>query len=440
MPTADPPNAGPRHQARSTSRLSRLLPPPGPTRLIAVLSLVNSTGNGAFYALSALYFTRIVGLPVLEVALGLSIAGIAGLVAGIPVGHLADRRGPREILVLTLVLAGIADGLLLLVTSYWQFVVMACVFSFATAGASAVRNALIAALATGAERSVSRAYVRAVTNVGTGLGTALAALALHADDRPSYIVVMLIDVVSYVLCAFLAVGLPKVSAPPREEAAGILTAVRDLPYLTVTGLSAVLALHYEMLAIGVPLWVVNHTSAPKWLVSVLLVLNTVVVVTCQVAVARRIVTLRHAITASAVSGLLLFESCVVFGLSSSGGLVIASLVLVAALLLQVVGEITQAASSFVLGFDLAPEHAQGQYQGLFGSAMTLSALVGPTVIAVLPLRIGPPGWWVLGALMLVAGLLLGPAARWAERSRARADLVVPRSGETPSATVWSPPT
>ncbi|MCW2766073.1 MAG: hypothetical protein JWO11_2032 [Nocardioides sp.] len=64
-------------------------------RPMALATLVNTTGNGIFFTLSALYFTRIVGFSVVEVGTGLSIAASVAIFARVPIGHLADRRGPR---------------------------------------------------------------------------------------------------------------------------------------------------------------------------------------------------------------------------------------------------------------------------------------------------------------------------------------------------------
>jgi len=51
------------------------------------------------------------------VGLGLTIAGAAGLLVGVPMGHVADLRGPREMLVLLTGLLGIAVlGYLLVAT------------------------------------------------------------------------------------------------------------------------------------------------------------------------------------------------------------------------------------------------------------------------------------------------------------------------------------
>src|SRR3954466_10465644 len=65
-------------------------------RRLAAGQLANSIGDGAFYVTSALYFTRVVGLSTTQVGLGLTIAWAVGFVAGVPLGHVADRVGPRR--------------------------------------------------------------------------------------------------------------------------------------------------------------------------------------------------------------------------------------------------------------------------------------------------------------------------------------------------------
>lgn len=80
-----------------------------------MVTFVNTTGNGIFYTLSALYFSGIIGFSVIQVGTGLSIAALSGLFAGVPIGHLADRRGPRQVLVVMLLATFVADSLLLAV-------------------------------------------------------------------------------------------------------------------------------------------------------------------------------------------------------------------------------------------------------------------------------------------------------------------------------------
>ncbi len=83
--------------ARLTRRLTPLLPPAGPLRRYAVLSLVDSTGTGLFLAAGTLFFTRVAGLPAGLVGLGLSFAGLAAMLACIPAGSLGDKFGHRKV-------------------------------------------------------------------------------------------------------------------------------------------------------------------------------------------------------------------------------------------------------------------------------------------------------------------------------------------------------
>jgi MFS family permease len=400
-------------------RWPRLLPEPGPVRTLALATLINTAGRGIFFTLSALYFTRILGFSVVSVGVGLSVAAIFGVLAGIPMGHLGDRRGPREVLVALTALETVFSALLLLVDSYWQFVLIASVVTFLDRGAGAVRAGLIGGVVKGASRARTRAYLRSVTNIGITLGSAIAAVALHFDSRAAYVSVLYIDVATYGICALLQLRLPRVEPAHRDDTASMFAATKDVPFVVVTLVVSVLNMHYWIGEIAMPLWVVNDTAAPRWLVSVLLILNTVTVVIFQVFVASRIGTIKAAVRATVVSGVLFVAACAVFGASGSATVVGATVLLVIAASLHVTGEIFQASASFVFGYDFAPDHAQGQYQGLYGMGFAVSGMLAPTVIALLPLRMGVPGWWILAGILLAAAIATVPAAAWATRSRER---------------------
>jgi Na+/melibiose symporter-like transporter len=78
-----------------------LLPEPGPRRVYGLATLVNTFGFGLVVTSLVLYFTRVVHLGSLQVGLGLTISGLIGLVAGVPVGALADRHGPHTVVRVT---------------------------------------------------------------------------------------------------------------------------------------------------------------------------------------------------------------------------------------------------------------------------------------------------------------------------------------------------
>ena len=398
----------------------RLVPEEPAVRDMALATLVNTTGNGIFFTLSALYFTRILGFSVVEVGTGLSIAAGIAIFAGVPLGHLADRRGPREVQVALLLLTAAFSALYLLVGAWWQFVAVATVVAVLDRGSGAVRGALIAGLVQGPGRAGTKAYLRSVTNVGMTLGTGVAAVALHFDSRQAYLTVLYVDVATYAVCAALMLRVPQVRPRPVEEGVGMLHALRDIPFVVVASVSSVLAMHYWILELAIPLWVVNHTDVPRSLVAALMVVNTVVVVLFQVAVARRVATVEAAVRATVLSGFLFVGACVAFGASARFSAGIAAAVLTLGALVHVVGELCQASASFLLGFELPPEEAMGQYQGVWGMTFAVSSFAAPTVMALLPLALGMTGWLLLGGILLGAALATGPAVRWAVRSRVSA--------------------
>ncbi|WP_181783676.1 hypothetical protein [Pseudonocardia pini] len=57
----------------------------GPARVLASAHLVNSIGDGAFYVSSVLFFSRVVGLSVLEIGIGLTVGWAVGTHPRVPV-------------------------------------------------------------------------------------------------------------------------------------------------------------------------------------------------------------------------------------------------------------------------------------------------------------------------------------------------------------------
>ncbi|NBH03109.1 MFS transporter, partial [Amycolatopsis sp. SID8362] len=99
-----------------------------PDRLLAAAQLVGSLGDGAFLTCSVLFFTRIAGLTPAQVGLGLTLGWAVGSVAGVPLGHLADRHGARGSAVLLALATGASILAFLLVRSPVLFVLAACFY------------------------------------------------------------------------------------------------------------------------------------------------------------------------------------------------------------------------------------------------------------------------------------------------------------------------
>jgi predicted MFS family arabinose efflux permease len=199
-----------------------------------------------------------VGLSVAQVGVGLTIAGLCGVLAGMPFRHLADRRGARRLLVVLLVLEGLATLAFVAVDSSRP--------SCWCASAAAVlrprrldrpqRRSSRSRMPEG-ERVRGRALLRSLTNVGIGCGTAVAALALHYDSRPAYVTLIVADVCAFMVAAALLTRLPRATADataPRVEGGPRLLALRDRPYLAVTALFAVVSFQFGSSRSGLPIW------------------------------------------------------------------------------------------------------------------------------------------------------------------------------------------
>ena len=136
--------------AEKSDRLTRRGVPTDPTlRVLAVATLVNTIGNGALMTTSALYFTHVVGLAPTQVGAALAVAAAVGLFCQVPLGHVGDVRGPREVLLWLTAAAGVATLGLLLARSFVGLVLVLAVEAFFDRGASAVRSGYIARAATG---------------------------------------------------------------------------------------------------------------------------------------------------------------------------------------------------------------------------------------------------------------------------------------------------
>ncbi|MFD8410391.1 MFS transporter [Streptomyces sp. HUAS TT3] len=398
---------------------TRILPAPGPPRRLAAAQLANSIGDGAYYVCSALYFTRVVGLSPAQIGLGLTLAWAVGSVAGVPLGALADRRGPRGTSVLLALATAACVASFLVVRSYGAFLAAVTCYATAQCGLAAARQALLAGVVPAEQRTGVLAHLQAVLNAGLALGAALGGLALGAGTERAFLAALALDAVAFLVCAGFLLRLPRVEPAPGPAAGEPrLEVLRDRPYALVTLLNAVLLLRMPLLSLAIPLWIVERTSAPGWLVSALFVLNTVAVTLFQVRMARPVTDLAAARRAVRVSGLVMAASCAVFALSALPGAGwAAAALLVAGAVLQADGEMRQSAGSWQIGFSLAPAERIGQYQGFFGTGVPIARTVGPTVLTSLLVLWGIPGWLLLGAVLLAASYAMGPAVRRAQAGR-----------------------
>lgn len=401
---------------RLPNAVSHALPPSGAQRPLALAQLSSAIGDGAYYVTSALYFIHVVGIAPTRIGIGLTVAWAVGSAVAVPLGRAADRWGPRRTAVLLALATAAAVASFLLVRDFLPFLLAACLYATAQSGLAAARQALLAGLVAPEERTSALAHLQSTLNAGLAVGAGLGGLALSAGTRSAYLAVFAVDALSFLLCALVLLRLPTVPPVPAAPGARI-EVLRDRPYAAVTLLNTVLLLRMPLLSLGLPLWITQRTGAPEWLVSALFILNTGAVMLFQVRTARSVTGLPTAIGAIRRSGALMLLTCGVFALSAVGSPWIALVTLVGGSLVLVAAEMLHSAGSWQLGFDLAPADRIGEYQGFFGTGVTVARTLGPLLLTALLVGMGPVGWLLLGALFLAASYALGPVARWAAATR-----------------------
>jgi MFS family permease len=405
----------------ASSRLTRRgVPVDHNLRMLAVATLVNTVGNGATMTAFALYFTHAVGIPATQVGLAMSVAALAGLLVQVPVGHLADERGPRELLSRLMLLAGVSTLGLLLTHNILVLCLVLAVQAVFDRGGSAVRSGLIARLAEGGQAVAFRAYLRAVTNVGISVGALLGGLALAIDQTWAYLAVFCVDALSFVVASLAVRRLPFIEpAPPRAEGAPRMQVLHDVPYVVVSVLTGLFAIHFFVIELAVPLWLASRTDAPKSLVAVVMLLNTVSVALFQVRLSRGATSVTRSARALAIAGSWVLGGFALIAFAGGRSAWVAGTLICAGALVHVVGEMVGSGGQWGLQMGLAPQERQGQYQGFAGMSFSLSAIVAPPLITLLCIDWGRPGWFVLGGIIALCGLLSVPAADWALRTRER---------------------
>lgn len=394
-------------------------------RALASAVAAMSLSRGMFFAVSALYFTRGVGLSPAVVGIGLTLAGGVGVLASYAGGRLSDRIGADRLQQWALAANGVSLLAYALAGNVASFVLVAACVSATRGLQSTAQMTLLARWYVGPERVAVRARLRVVMNVLIGLGTLLAGLALVVDTTMAYrLTVVLVGVIT-ILGTVPLIGLrrrvtglaARMDASSSAEAPRGRSPLRDRTYVTSTVLNALLAIHFALTSVGIPLWVADHTDAPTIVVSALLLVNTAYVALFQVRASRGTQNLRTAGRSVRRAGLLLFTACLLFALAGHLSTAAAIAVLFLAALASSAAETQGEAGGWGMAFELADPARAGAYQGLSQTGMALALMLGPAAVTTTAIDHGTPGWIALGTLFAATGAATAVVANHAATRR-----------------------
>lgn len=393
--------------------VTRLLPETPAQRALALAHFVNAVGSGMFMAGSVLYFTRIIGLPATQVALGLFLGAMVGLIAGIFAGRIADQYGARETQIAVMLAGTAAMTCFLFVSTLISYLAVSVLVGLVFAADKSSKAPLVRHFG-GENLAGYRAYLRSTVNLAIALGSLGAGVALQLDTKIAYQVLICGRALSFLAGAVLLVRLPRVEPSKATAASGRWMALHDRPYLTATALNSVMSLHYAVPTFLLPLWIVEHTAAPKWMVSVALALNTAMIITLQVVLSRNVSD--HAAAGSKMrwAGIAVAVGLALMAVAGTQSPAVAIALLVLSMAVYTLGELWHAAASMEYSFGLAAPHAQGQYSGVFGLGGGVAEALAPAVLG-LAITYGWPAWLLIAAGFAAVGALSSPLIAYSLR-------------------------
>jgi MFS family permease len=389
------PRLNPAHALRS------LVPQSRDERVYLLAALINIYGTGLIITAMTLYAIKVVHLTAARSGLALTIAGLVGLLAAMPMGRLADRRGPRDVARLALLLLGVAAAsYVFLAHGFVSYLLVAIVDGSALSASNTASVALLRRVG-GDNATTFRSQASAVINLGISLGVATAGVAIEINTPNAYRALFLGNALSCLIGVAVLSLLPKYEPLPGAHEESPLAALKDKPFVAYTALSGGMYMQYLVLNLLLPVWVVFHTNAPRWSVSAFVIINTLIVVLFQVRVGKTVQTIGQGGAAFRRAGVVFLLSCSAMGLAAG----------------HTYGELWHGSGMYALDFGLAPPHAQGQYQGLASMGNFAGQALSPLILIGLVLSAGRLGFILLGAWFVLLGLAAPAVARWGERTR-----------------------
>lgn len=390
--------------------------------MLTARTAIDALGNGAYMAGSAVFFTRYVGLSVEEVGVGTSLQATVGFLANVPLGMITDRVGARRSWRIGVAIEAILFALFPLVHGIGMFFAMVCLVAMAESFGSTGRAKFYGDVLPGESRVRIMGFLKVAKNIGLAVGTGMAGIALAADSRPGYLILVFCNAATfvaewYLLSVFASDADGTGEDRPVRRRTRRRSALRDLPLLVLTAINGVLVLNDPLLLTVLPLWIVDRTDAPHVAIALTLGVNMVVTIAVQQMVTRSAEHVRGASRAQLRAGQALCLSALVFVFSGVSSGIITTALLVAGVVALTMGEAYTSAGSWAIGYAVAPADQRAEYLAVYYLGWKFAWIVGPATLAWLLTTFDTGGWIVVAILFLGAGFAARPATEWAMRVR-----------------------
>jgi MFS family permease len=355
-------------------------------------TLVNRLG--AFVAtFMALYLTLDRGYSASYAGLVASLHGLGGVVSSIGAGVMTDRLGRRP----TLLVAQASTAASVALLGFMHHPVAIAAVAFLVGMASNASRPAVQAMMADIVRPEDRIRAFSLNYWAINLGFAVSSMGAGFIAEYSYLAGFLIEAAMTAVCAVVVfLKLPESRPAARQDVkrpddVRLGTVLRDGRFMSVVGLSFLVAVIFQQGSIGLPVAMgeAGFTPADYGLA---IALNGVLIVALQIPVTRFIQD-RDPQRLLVVSSLLAGYG---FGLTAFAGSVGLFALTVS---VWTLGEMINAPTQTGLVVRLSPAHGRGRYQGMYTLSWSVAALVAPLMSGFVIDRFGAEWLWGLCAVV-----------------------------------------
>ncbi|MFI7504259.1 MDR family MFS transporter [Streptomyces sp. NPDC049687] len=368
-------------------------------------TLVNRLG-GFVATFMALYLTLDRGYSASYAGLVASLHGLGGVTSSLGGGVMADRIGRRP----TLLLAQSATAVSVAVLGFVEDPVAIAGVAFLVGMASSASRPAVQAMMADIVRPEDRVRAFSLNYWAINLGFAVSSMAAGFIAEFSYRAGFLLEAGMTLVCAVVVfLKLPE-SRPPleakalEEDSVGLGTVLRDTRFMSVVGLSFLVALVFQQGSVGLPvaMGAAGFTPADYGMA---IAVNGVLIVALQIPVTRFIEhrdPRRLLVVSSVLAGY-------GFGLTAFAGSVG---VFALTVCVWTLAEIVNAPTQTGLVVRLSPVHGRGRYQGMYTLSWAVAGLLAPVMSGFVIDRFGAEWLWGMCAVVgTVAGAGYGRLMR-----------------------------
>src|SRR3954451_20376161 len=422
--------------SRLGSWLRRLIPPTPLSRRLATQSLLFATAEGTFLTGSAVFFTQVVGLRAAQVGIGLTVAGVASFLVAYPAGKLTDRVGPKRMWSVGALIGALMFAAWPFIDGFTGYLAMVVCFEIVENAASAGRNAYILDVMPEDERVATQAYMYSALNVGFTLGAIIGGGALAFDNLTVMRWMPLFTLAIGLANAVFSSRLPRAPhderrtsdpSKPRVQPRG-RGPLHNVGWMLCSLFNGTMWTNQVLLNVVIPLWLVEATDAPHWLLAWLFGTNTVMCIFLPAYTSRGIATLSDALRSVRISGAFFVVACLItMATHSTAGFLTIFLVWLGHV--AVTGaELYNSGANWAFEAKLMDPARRGEYGGVGEVFSALGGRWAPALFTLLAMSWHPEalpgaGWLVIAAIGLVAVAGLHPSVRMAERFLEREGIV-----------------